>query len=299
MVVRAPESSTPPRKLGATGASGDAASVGRRLVPSARGRADGRSGSRDGRARVGRGTDGRDRAPRDLGGGRAAPATERLHATTLPMQPAGVLPGRFSWPAIAGTAAIVFVLALMFITAIELISGKPLASIFGNAGTGTSLHNSPPPAPTTTTSSTTTSTSSTTTSTSSTTTTKRRPRRARRRARRRRRAARPPRPHRGPRRPPRPAWATTTTVARTPGLPALEWSAAVVPRSWRCPPWSRACWWPAPVPQPRRTSEVARSTSRARLVSHLAIQIAFVGPLARRPAISSSVARSSSRGPVG
>ena len=29
----------------------------------------------------------------------------------------------------------------MFITAIELISGKPLASIFGNAGTGTSLHN--------------------------------------------------------------------------------------------------------------------------------------------------------------
>ena len=65
---------------------------------------------------------------------------------------------------------------------VELIAGKPLASIFGNAGTGTTLGNlgnPPPAAPTTTTTTTppttTTSTSTTTTSTtqpsSSTTTT--------------------------------------------------------------------------------------------------------------------------------
>ena len=83
-----------------------------------------------------------------------APATERLEATTTPMRPARGPARRFSWPTIAGTAAIVFVLALMFITAVELISGKPLASIFGNAGSGTTLNNTPPPAPTTTTSST-------------------------------------------------------------------------------------------------------------------------------------------------
>ena len=38
--------------------------------------------------------------------------------------------------AIAGTAAVVFVLALLFITAVELISGKPLSAIFGEAAPG-------------------------------------------------------------------------------------------------------------------------------------------------------------------
>ena len=35
----------------------------------------------------------------------------------------------------------VFVLALLFITAVELISGKPLSAIFGGADTGTTLKN--------------------------------------------------------------------------------------------------------------------------------------------------------------
>jgi hypothetical protein len=109
-----------------------------------------------------------------------APATERIDATTLPMRPAGPpdRPGRprtFSWKTIAGTAAIVFVLALMFITAIELISGKPLAAIFGNTGGGTTVKNiftpPPSPAPTTTTTTPTTPTSSTTSSTTTATST--------------------------------------------------------------------------------------------------------------------------------
>ena len=62
----------------------------------------------------------------------------------------------------------VFVLALLFITAVELISGKPLSAIFGGADTGTTLKNlvNPSPAPATTP----TSTTSTTTTPSSTTT---------------------------------------------------------------------------------------------------------------------------------
>ena len=82
-------------------------------------------------------------------------------------------PQGFSWRAIAGTVAIVFVLALLFITAVELISGKPLSAIFGGADTGTTLKNivNPSPAPTTTPTSTTSTTSTTGTSSSTTTTT--------------------------------------------------------------------------------------------------------------------------------
>ena len=159
VVVRAPESSTLLRKLGATGASGDAASP------------------TDAEATAGAGTETVEMqstgAPLgetqrlEISAAADAPATERLEATTTPMQPARGPARRFSWPTIAGTAAVVFVLALMFITAVELISGKPLASVFGNAGSGTTLNNTPPPASTTTTSTTTT----TTTTTPSTTTT--------------------------------------------------------------------------------------------------------------------------------
>ena len=96
----------------------------------------------------------------------SAPAGERLTARTLPARQAA---RRFSWRTIGATAGVVFLLALGFITAIELISGNPLSDIFGDAGTGTSLNNvfspsSPPP----TTVSTTTSTSAPA-STSSTT----------------------------------------------------------------------------------------------------------------------------------
>jgi hypothetical protein len=98
------------------------------------------------------------------------PATQRLEssASTAPMASR-----RFTWKAIAGTAGVVFLVALLVVTGLELIAGKPLSSIFGHAGSGTSLggvfnNNSPPPSSTTTTTST---SSSTTTSTSSSTTT--------------------------------------------------------------------------------------------------------------------------------
>ncbi len=129
-----------------------------------------------------------------------APVTERLEAETVPVPTHAAAgtdgrgesnPGdgwligrRFSWKAIAGTSAIVFVLALLLITAIELIAGKPLASIFGSNDTGPTISNilgpsssgsttttttSPVGATTTTTTagSSTTSSSSTTTSSSS------------------------------------------------------------------------------------------------------------------------------------
>ncbi len=164
VVVRAPESSTLLRKLGATGPSGAAAS-----------RADAEHTAGAGTGTVEMSSTG---APvgetqrLEISAAADAPATERLEATTTPTPPArGPVRRRFSWRTIAGTAAIVFVLALMFITAIELISGKPLASIFGNAGSGTTLNNTPPPATTTTTSNTSTTTSTTTSSTTTTTST--------------------------------------------------------------------------------------------------------------------------------
>ncbi len=127
-----------------------------------------------------------------------APATERVSASTMPMQRvtgggghgqsgsaattsvtssasrAPLVARRYTWKAIAAAAGIVFVLALLFITAVELISGKPLSDIFGGAGSGTTFGNiiNPGPAPTdttTTTSTTPTSTTSTSTTTSSST----------------------------------------------------------------------------------------------------------------------------------
>ena len=81
-------------------------------------------------------------------------------------------PAALSWKAIAGAAGIVFVLALLFITAVELISGKPLSDIFGGAGSGTTFFgNNPGPAPTSTTTSTPSSTTSTSTTSSSSTST--------------------------------------------------------------------------------------------------------------------------------
>ncbi|HEY1650333.1 MAG TPA: hypothetical protein VGG09_00485 [Acidimicrobiales bacterium] len=118
-----------------------------------------------------------------------APSTEHLQASTTrvppvpPVPPTGEggvagaarQPGgrRFSWKVIAGTAAIVFVLAIGFVTAIELIANKPLASIFGSTGSGPTLKNlfNPPPATSTTTTTSTTAPASTTSTTSSSSTT--------------------------------------------------------------------------------------------------------------------------------
>jgi hypothetical protein len=117
-----------------------------------------------------------------------AAVAESFEAETVPLLPTAVLEGagvvgvtggtgvattaptdgearerRFTWKAFAGTAAIVFVLALGFVTAIELIANRP--SVF----TPSSPAPSPPTTTTTSTPSTTTSTS-TSSATSSTTT---------------------------------------------------------------------------------------------------------------------------------
>jgi hypothetical protein len=182
VVVRAPEASTLLRKLGGTGASGGTAASDEAAPTQVVGRSapeDGGSAETVQMESVGAPVGDTERL--EISATADAPATERLRATTAPMRPAGTRPGlrRFSWRTIAATVAIVFVLALVFITAIELISGKPLSAIFGGADTGTTLSNlgGSPGAPTTTTptstpaATSTTSTSSTTTTTSATSTT--------------------------------------------------------------------------------------------------------------------------------
>lgn len=135
-------------------------------------------------------------------GAAGAAGPDRPEAATVPLRRADVLEGagvvgvsgstgvaaaagadgavgrrRFTLKAFAVTAAIVFVLALGLVTAVELIADKPLASIFGSTGSGPTLKNifmPGPPATSTSTTSTTTpavSTSTTSTSTTSTTTT--------------------------------------------------------------------------------------------------------------------------------
>ncbi len=173
VVVKAPETSTLLRRLGGTGASGDtdthASSAPTEVV---------RPGPPDDRTADMASTAAPVGETVEISAVADAPATERLQATTRPVRPVVRRPG-ITWRAIAGTAVIVFVLALLFITAIELISGKPLSSIFGGSAVGTSVKNlfSPGPAPATTPTSTTTpttrptNTSSTTSTSSSTTTT--------------------------------------------------------------------------------------------------------------------------------
>ena len=158
VVVRAPETATLLRRLGGTGASGGRSDTHAPLAPTEMVR-PGPPGDRTDR----HGVDGRPRG-RDRGDlcETDAPATERLRPRPGRCHRRSV--GRtITWRAIAGTAVIVFVLALLFITAIELISGKPLSTIFGGTDVGTTVKNlfSPGPAPTTTPTSTTTSTTST------------------------------------------------------------------------------------------------------------------------------------------
>ena len=174
VVVRAPESSTLLRKLGGTRASGGTDASASTAPMQAVGRPapeDGGSAETVQMESVAGPVGETERL--EISAVADAPATERLRATTAPMRSATGRPGmrRFSWRTIAATAAIVFVLALMFITAIELISGKPLSAIYGGSDTGTTLSNLDrnPATPTTTTS--TTSTTSTTAGTTTTSTT--------------------------------------------------------------------------------------------------------------------------------
>ncbi len=177
VAVRVPETSVL-RKLGATGASGgsdasvDAASAPTEVQAGASG------GSGDTTEMQAPAAPLEETRQLEISAVADAPRTAHLRGVTVPPPAPGSISApsrRFTWKAIAGTAAVVFVLALLFITAVELIAGKPLSSIFGHAGTGTSVNNifgpTPAPSPTTTTSTTTTSTSSTTTTTTSPTTT--------------------------------------------------------------------------------------------------------------------------------
>ena len=181
VVVRAPDTATLLRKLGGTGASGDSSSS--QDASSAPTEVIGRPESEAAGAAetVGMASVEGETERLEISAAADAPPTERLQATTLPAPRGGAgrltaRPG-FSWRVIAATIGIVFVLALLFITAVELISGKPLADIFGNAGNGTSVGGiiTPPATPTTTssttTSTTTSSSTSVTTSTTSTTNT--------------------------------------------------------------------------------------------------------------------------------
>jgi hypothetical protein len=190
VAVRAPDTSTLLRKLGGTGVSGplassveassvEASSAPTEVVGQPQAAQRGQPGH-DGEAETVEMTS--TTAPvaetqrLEISAAADAPATERLVASTSPAGAAAarstVVPG-FSWRAIAVGAVTVFVLALLFITAIELISGKPLSAIYGGADSGTSLKNlvNPSPAPATTPTSTPSTTSTTTTTPSSTTTT--------------------------------------------------------------------------------------------------------------------------------
>jgi hypothetical protein len=181
VVVKAPDTALLLRRLGGTGASGDTSAPTQVM-----GRTSPTPADEPG-AGAGAGAETTEMASSaapigetdrlEISAVADAPAAERLQATTRPMAPAvsrSTLVARgFSWQTIAVSAVIVFVLALLLITAIELISGKPLSAIFGGADTGTSVKNliNPPPAAPTTTSTTSSSTTTSTTGSSTSTTT--------------------------------------------------------------------------------------------------------------------------------
>jgi hypothetical protein len=172
VAVRVPETSTLLRKLGGTGTSGpstssvDASSAPTEVV----GGPQPGSGADETIEMASTTVPAAETERLEISAATDAPASERLQASTVPAPPAvarTTVARGFSWRAIAASAVIVFVLALLFITAVELISGKPLATIFGGADTGTTLKNlvNPSPAPSITPTSTTSTTSATTTTT--------------------------------------------------------------------------------------------------------------------------------------
>ena len=64
-----------------------------------------------------------------------APSTRQLPVTAASESSPSPSGGK-RWPVIAGMVAVVFVLSLMFVTAIELIAGQPLANLFGSHSKG-------------------------------------------------------------------------------------------------------------------------------------------------------------------
>jgi hypothetical protein len=165
VVVRAPDTSLL-RRLGGTGAAGVTASEATTASPVAEATATSAVGQDQSveadRSKQAEGTEDTE--------GTEPTAAVRAEAPTTRSGAPGL-----RWPMVAGVVAIVFVFSLLFVTAVELIAGRPLADLFGahqNGGTTVErIFESPPTtvAPTTTTTSPPTST--TTTSTASTTTT--------------------------------------------------------------------------------------------------------------------------------
>lgn len=125
-----------------------------------------------------------------------APMPETVEATTVPLLPTAVLEGagvvgvtggegvattaeaageargrRFTWKAFAGTAAVVFALALGFVTAVELLANRPTVFTPSSPASPTTTSTSTPSTTSTSTSSTTSSTTSTTAPSTTTSTT--------------------------------------------------------------------------------------------------------------------------------
>lgn len=94
-----------------------------------------------------------------------------------PVDPAESQSVTVRWPVVVLAVFGVFVVSLLFVTVVELVTGRPLADLFGHGGGGTTVERNfenpttTLPPPTTTTTSTTTSTSSTTSTSTTTTTT--------------------------------------------------------------------------------------------------------------------------------
>jgi hypothetical protein len=168
VVVRAPDASPLLRRLGSTGSSGQSSSTAQGETVAGTGDVGDPTSDMESTGTL---PARRDQTARlEVTAAAGAPPDEHLRATTLPPRQ-GVR--RFSWRALAATAGVVFLLALGFITAIELISGQPLSGVFGGDNNGTTVKNiiSPPPPSSSTTTSTTTSSSTTTTTAPATTTT--------------------------------------------------------------------------------------------------------------------------------
>jgi len=170
-VVQAPEAPPLLRKLGSTGSSGVASTQAVPVAGEPTGGADETVAFAPGTAEAA------ETQRLEVTAATSVPAPESLWATSsvAPVRRRGAA-RRPSWKAVAGTMAVVFLLALGFVTAIELISGKPLSSIFGGAGTGTSVGgifggNSPPPTTSPSTTTTTTPPTTTTSTNAATTTT--------------------------------------------------------------------------------------------------------------------------------
>jgi hypothetical protein len=179
VVVRVPETSALLRRLGGTEAAGVAQSTPADPAPSSAliEETATSSGQADDAVAMALSAPYGEHVTEQLPAAEDAPSTRQLPVTARPeSSPAPPPAGGIRWPIIAGAVAAVFVLSLLFVTAVELIAGQPLANLFGGHSKGDApsiekIFETPSttlPPPTTTTS---TSTTTSTTSTSSSTTT--------------------------------------------------------------------------------------------------------------------------------